>query len=65
MTLYKGKWVLPTEHTHPWEAEGFSCGFVSHTDKLFAKKAKRLIVTDAANEGLGFCGYDTAIEEHL
>lgn len=38
---------------------------MSHTDKLFAKKAKVLVVMDATNEGLGFCSYDTAIEGHF
>lgn len=38
---------------------------MSHTDKVFAKKAKGLVVIDAANEGLGFCSYDTAIEGHF
>lgn len=54
-----------TEETNPWLAEGFPGGFVSHTHKLCAKKAKVLIVLDATNEGLGFCSYDTAIEGHF
>lgn len=38
---------------------------MSHTDKLFAKKAKGLVVMDAAHGGLGCCSYDTAVEGHF